>query len=207
MIRNIFFVIFLIFISYNSSVCQDVFLKFYGGTNFYYPRGSQILLNGGEEIVYGPKDGKPDVFLGYGIEYFLNQKIVISADIEFSKRREDRSKRRDRKFFRKYHYASIRPSIGYNLMKNFSLKGGIQFDHLLKKQPISYFDFDLEELSFRSYDLGLTFDMRYKISKIEIFGGYFHGLPYIVFRDDPATMSSLFVKSRMFKFGVGYLIN
>jgi len=207
-IKNIIISIFLMFVSFNTSISQNLSLRFYGGTSFYYSKGKQIL-DSGEEVIYRIKDGEIGYVVGYGIEYSLSKKIIIDANFEFSERNENRSLEKDDELFFRYHYVSIWPSIGYKATNNLSIKGGVQFDYLLGKKKFSYIDWINEESNFSPYDLGLTFNIGYKISQFEIFGTYFHGLPYVVFHDREVTLdtASTFTKSRMFKFGVAYLMN
>lgn len=193
-----------------SSFSQDFSLKFYGGGNFYYSEGSQIL-DSGEEIVFDLENGKIGYFVGYGIKINMKNNFVFNSGIEVAQRNESKGSWEGvLKNPYRYHYLSLSPSIGYELFGTIGIHLGFQVDYLLHKQKISYVHFINEESAFSNYDAGPTLGLSGRIYQFEIFGSYYHGLPYIVNLEGGRVENHDFsetTKSRMFKFGVGYLID
>ena len=208
MIRKYLIFIWFIFGLFNFSFAQNLSLKFYGGGNFYYSKGIQIHSHGEEQL--NADNGKIGYFLGYGISYRLPEKLIFDVGIEFSQRNEDKEFWLILENPYRYQYLSLSPSFGYEVFKNFQPRIGFQIDHLLHKQKINYTDFINEKSTFSNYDYGIVIGFSYRIDQIEILGSYYHGLPYVVNLKGGQVENHDFsetTKSRMFKFGVGYLIN
>ncbi|MEO6692338.1 MAG: outer membrane beta-barrel protein, partial [Saprospiraceae bacterium] len=117
--------------------------------------------------------------IGFAYEKPIFKGTALMLGLEFSQRKYDF---KDFKLPNAFwdNYASFPLNINFYLLKNFIIQAGCQYDHLIFKQKIVYYQDSAEQKSgYTKYDFGLNLGIRIQCYNFELNGSYNYGLKKI----------------------------